>query len=205
MHSKLGMLLLLAVSGVFSSCSLLDHHTMATYHKHVVHAPFDVVIVPGLPHDTNRLNPLLKARMLWAKELYENGTARHIIFSGSAVHTPFIEGMVMKIMADSIGIPTQHTFIEDKAHHSNENVAFGISKAISMGFKKIAIATDPIQSIYIKKYIRDNHVDLAILPFSVKAMPVYYNAVFPKVKADAAFVQNFVPLKQRDIEPKDRD
>lgn len=200
MRSKIGMLLVLIVAGVFSSCSLLDHHTMATYHKHVLHAPFDVVIVPGLPHDTNRLNPLLKARMLWAKELYENGTARHIIFSGSAVHTPFIEGMVMKIMADSIGIPTQHTFIEDKALHSHENIAYGVKKALGMGFKNIAIATDPIQSFMARRYIRLYHSQVSLLPFSVTAMPVYYRAEFPKVDACDAYVENFVPLKERQTE-----
>lgn len=183
-----------------SSCGLLDHHAMAVYHKQVSKAPFDVVIVPGLPYDTGKLNPLLKARMLWAKELYDQGITKHIIFSGSAVHNPYIEAMVMKIMADSMGIPTQHTFIEDEALHSNENIAFGVKKATTMGFTNIAVATDPIQALVVKKYMRINHTFVSILPFSVKAMPVYYKAPFPSVNATTAFVKDFVPLKERSTE-----
>jgi hypothetical protein len=181
----------------FTSCGIIDHSAMHTYHRYIIKAPFDVVIVPGLPFDTARLNPMLKARMLWAKELYDSGIARHIIFSGSAVHSPYVEAMVMKIMADSMAIPSRHTFVEDEALHSNENVAYGVKKALAMGFKNIAVATDPIQALVVKKYIRDNHSSVSILPFSLKAMPLYYQSAFPKVNPEEAFVEDFVPLKQR--------
>lgn len=190
----------LLIGSLLTSCGILNHHTQNTYHKHVTKAPFDVVIVPGLPYDTANLNPLLKARMLWAKELYENGIARHIIFSGSAVHSPYVEALVMKIMADSMGIPTQHTFIEDKALHSHENIAYGVKKALGMGFKNIAIATDPIQSFMARKYIRLYHSHVSLLPFSVSAMAGYYKAQFPKVDACDAYVEDFVPLRERQAE-----
>lgn len=181
-----------------TSCGLLNNHSRAVYHQSISNAPFDVVIVPGLPYDTGNINPLFKARMLWAKELYETGVARHIIFSGSAVHSPYVEGMVMKIMADSMGIPTRHTFIEDKALHSTENVAYGVALAHSMCFKNIAVATDPIQMMVLKKYTRDNHARVSLLPFSMKSMAAYYKASFPQVNAEDAFVENFIPLKQRE-------
>lgn len=195
----LNLCLAILVAGL-NSCGLLDHHAMTVYHQQVSKAPFDAVIVPGLPYDTGNLNPLLKARMLWAKELYDKGITKHIIFSGSAVHSPYIEAMIMKMMADSMGIPTQHTFIEDEAMHSNQNVAFGVKKAASMGFTNIAVATDPIQALVVKKYMRINHTFVSILPFSLKAMPVYYSTPIPNVDANKAFVKNFVPLKQRTLE-----
>ena len=86
-----------------SSCSILKQNAVATYNKSIKNAPFDVVIVPGLPYDTASINPLLKARMLWAKELYDKGITRHIIFSGSAVQSPYVEAVIMKIMAEAMG------------------------------------------------------------------------------------------------------
>lgn len=97
-----------------------------------------------------------------------------------------------------MGIPTRHTFIENKALHSTENVAYGIQLAHSMGFKNIAIATDPIQAIFLKKYTNDNHGHVSILPFNFNALPFYYKAPFPDVNPETAFVENFVPLKDRE-------
>lgn len=71
-----------------SSSSILKYNAFATYNKSIKNAPFDVVIVPGLPYDIAQTNPLLKARMLWVKELYDKGITLHIIFSGSAVQSP---------------------------------------------------------------------------------------------------------------------
>ncbi len=185
-------------AAIFSSCSILNHHSVATYNKGISNAPFDVVIVPGLPYDSSKINPVFKARLLWAKELYENGIAKHIIFSGSAVHNPYIESAIMKMMADSMGIPTQHTFIEEKALHSNENVFYGVQLANKMGFEKIAVATDPIQSLVIKKYTKENFEHVSILPFSIKTMPVYYKTTLPKVNEENAYVCDFIPLKERE-------
>lgn len=202
MKRRFSFYLIIAVAVIgSSSCSILKQNAVATYNKSIENAPFDVVIVPGLPHDTAGINPLLRARMLWVKELYDKGITRHIIFSGSAVQSPYVEAVIMKIMADTLGIPTHHTFIEDKALHSTENVAFGIQLAHSMGFKNIAIATDPIQAIFVKKYTSDNYGHVCLLPFNFNSMRHYYKAPFPTVNAENAFVENFVPLRHRDFEP----
>ena len=190
---------LLVVVSIFSSCSILHHHTVATYNKGLIDAPYEVVIVPGLPYDTARLNPMLKARILWAKDLYDSGIAQHIIFSGSAVHSPYVEGLVMKMMADSMGIPDRHTFIEDEAHSGHQNVDYGVKLAHKMGFKKIAVATDPIQTIWLKKHMDKNHEQVALIPFSMKAMPAYYNKSIPAINHSDAFVEDFVPLKKREV------
>ena len=183
---------------ILSSCSILNHYSVSTYNTSLANAPFDVVIVPGLPYDSSKINPLFKARLLWAKELYENGITKHIIFSGSAVHSPYIESLIMKMMADSMGIPTHQTFVEDKALHSNENVSYGVALADKMGFQKIAIATDPIQSLVIKKYTKDKHKNVSILPFSIKSMPLYYKGTLPKVNEENAYVCDFIPLRERE-------
>src|SRR4051812_23617994 len=67
--------------------------------------PFDVIIVPGVPYENKSLEIILKERMLWAKYLYDKGIAKNIIFSGGSVYTPYVEGVIMRIYADSLGIP----------------------------------------------------------------------------------------------------
>lgn len=184
----------------FNSCGLLHHHTAVVYNKAIEKAPYDVIIVPGLPYDTTPINPILKGRILWAKELYESGIASNIIFSGSAVHKPYVEGMIMKMMADSLGIPTQHTFIEDKAHHGYENVDLGVALAHRLRFKKIAVATDPIQSIWLTKHLRKNHENVSLIPFSMKNIPQYHKTNMPAINHQEALVKNFIPLNARKVE-----
>lgn len=182
---------------ILSSCGIINHYAINTFDKNIRKAPYDVVIVPGIPYDSAKLNPIFKGRMLWAKSLYDNGIAKHIIFSGSAVHTPYVEGYIMKMMADSMGIPSHKTFIEDKALHSTENVEYGIKLALKMGFNNIAIATDPLQTIFLKKYTRINHEHVALLPFRFDAMRNYYKMNLPNVDHSEAFVEDFIPRDKR--------
>lgn len=145
MDNRITFFLLIGLLAISTgSCSILKQSIVETYNKSIKNAPFDVVIVPDLTYDTPQANPLLKARMLWVKKLYDKGITRHIIFSGSVVQSPYVEAVIMKLMAEAMGIPPHHTFIEDKALHSSENVAYGIQLAHHLGFKNIAIATDPI-------------------------------------------------------------
>jgi len=190
--------ILISVSFLFSSCGLINRHAVANYKQGMARAPYDVIIVPGIPFDSANINILLKSRVLWAKALFEKRMTRNIIFSGSAVHSPYIEGMVMKIYADSLGIPASNTFIESRALHSNENVDYGISLARELGFSKIAVATDPFQSFFLSRYSREKNMDIAMLPFSVDSMPVYNKSNLPRINASAAFIKNFVPLSERE-------
>ncbi len=61
--------------------------------------PYDAVIVPGYPHDSGKVNIVLEHRIKWAYYLYSNGYVKNIIFSGSAVYTPYIEAEVMRLFA----------------------------------------------------------------------------------------------------------
>ncbi|NOS57222.1 MAG: DUF218 domain-containing protein, partial [Cyclobacteriaceae bacterium] len=101
-------------------CSL-DRYTTKAFKKAQQERPYDVVIVPGVPYDSVEIGTVFKARILWAKFLYDSGYTKNIIFSGSAVYSPYFEGSVMKTIADSLGIPSSHTFSEIKAEHSTEN------------------------------------------------------------------------------------
>lgn len=166
--------------------------------KHYIkEAPYDVIIVPGYPFASDSKDSVLvNARMNWAKTLYDRKVARNLIFSGAAVHTPYVEGAVMKILADSMGIPAEHTFIEDCALHSNENAKYGKQLAKKLGFKKIAVATDPYQFAYMRYLMFISAPGVPIITFPMDSMK-YYIDPLPQIDAREAMVKNFIPLEQR--------
>ena len=53
--------------------------------------PYDVIIVPGIPYEKSETSMVMKMRIQWAKHLYDSGFTHNIIFSGSAVYSPFVE------------------------------------------------------------------------------------------------------------------
>jgi vancomycin permeability regulator SanA len=197
--AKIGLVALaLLATIVWCARFLLNKSAINSYNTSISKAPYDVIIVPGLPYDSANVNTLFKSRMLWAKSLYENGITKNIIFSGSAVHTPYVEALVMKTFADSLGIPSANIYSEENALHSTENVDYGIVLAQKLGFSKIAVATDPFQYFYLNRYVISNNIKVGMLPFSLDSMPFYSKAALPKINAQSAFVANFIPLKNRD-------
>lgn len=191
-----GFIAVLMVSVVFGSCSFRDI-TSDTYNRYAEEGPYDVIIVPGIPYDSGHPSMLFKARMFWAKQLYDRGLARNIIFSGAAVHTPYIESKVMKLYANAMGIPSANTFIEIRATHSNENVFYGYKMARQLGFKKIALATDPFQSFCYGLFSKVYAADLGRLPASIDSLAAYSDR-FADIKIDpsSAYIMNFVPVEK---------
>ncbi len=158
--------------------------------------PYDVIIVPGVPYQDVSLKTVLKARLLWAKCLFDRGIAKNIIFSGSAVYTPYIEGKVMKIYADSMGIPAEHTFAEEEAEHSTENIFYSVQMARSLGFKRIALATDHYQAYLLKGYIKKKFPDVEIITLSYKHINMKNQ--LPEIDAESAYAGLFVSLVERE-------
>ena len=170
-------------------------HIKATYSDNIQLAPFDALIIPGIPYDSAEQNDMLKARMYWAKKLFDEGVTAHLIFSGDAVHTPYIEGCCMKMIADKMGIPADKTFAETRALHGTENIDYSLVLAKEKGWKKVAVATDAFQTFYLKEYKKKNAV--VYLPFPVDCMKVFRQPL-PEIDAADALVNNFVPLKERE-------
>lgn len=190
------LILVAVVVLIFSSCSL-GFVTSSTYNRYVNQGPYDVIIVPGIPYDTGRPSDLFRARMYWAKQLYDKGIAKNIIFSGAAVHTPYIESKVMKLYADAMGIPPAHTFVEVRATHSNENVFYGYRMARQMGFKKIALATDPYQSFMYGMFSKVYATDLGRLPASMDSIKAYaIRCAEIKIDPSQAFIKDFKPVER---------
>jgi uncharacterized SAM-binding protein YcdF (DUF218 family) len=158
--------------------------------------PYDVVIVPGIPYEKSETSMVMKMRIQWAKHLYDSGFTRNIIFSGSAVYSPFVEGIAMKVIADSLGIPVQHTFSETRAEHSTENVYYSWKMAKEMGFTKIALATDPFQAAMLKRFIKKYCPGVTSIPVYIEKLDM--NKPLPAIDTTSCYVTNFVSLKERE-------
>ncbi len=172
-------------------------HIRYLYTQNAMSAPYDAVIIPGLPYDTPVPNNLFKARMLWSKNLFDKGIVENIIYSGSAVHTPYTEAEIMKAISALMGIPAQHTFAETRALHTTENVDYGLLLADSLGFKKVAVATDPFQTFFLERHVKKNHLPVALLPFDLDSFKAYERLSLPFYDARKVQIPNFVPLKER--------
>jgi uncharacterized SAM-binding protein YcdF (DUF218 family) len=177
-----------------ASCSL-KKLVLKKNEKSFAKAPFDVIIVPGYPFDAPSHKELFSIRVHWAKALYDRGIAKNIIFSGAAVHTPYIEGKIMKIFADSLGIPANNVFEETEALHSNQNITKGKKLAKKLGFKKIAVATDPFQFAYMTLLVRIYAPGMSLLTFPPDSIPYYYQAL-PEIDKRSAYVENWVDKTQ---------
>jgi hypothetical protein len=112
----------------------------------------------------------MKARVHWAVHLYKLGITKNIIFSGSSVYTPYVEGSIMRSYALVLGVPETNVFAETKAEHSTENLYYSYYMAKRLGFEKIALATDPFQSNMLRSYPKKMKVKMDFIPFIVDTL-----------------------------------
>lgn len=160
-------------------------------------APYDVIIVPGIPFNDGEWGWLMKMRVYWAKYLYDEGIAHNIIFSGSAVHSPYVEADIMALYALQLGIPAANIFTENQALHSTENVDYSCIIAGNHCFARLAVATDPFQSMLLKSYLASKNLPIAVLP-AVKGITDAMDTALVVIEPKTAFMEGHIPLKDRD-------
>ncbi len=161
-------------------------------------APFDAIIVPGIPYDGHAWDSVMKARVIWAWVLYKNGYAKNVIFSGAAVYTPYKEAYIMGLFGEKIGIPKEHIFYDTLAQHSTENVYYSYLKAKELGFKSIALATDPFQSWLLRSYTRKRFgTKIYHLPFVTDTLKVYNSLSLRISSAKIKEAESWNSIKQR--------
>ena len=158
---------------------------------------YDVIIVPGVPFNDPNMSKILIGRIYWSYYLYSKGITKNIIYSGSAVYTPYIEAKIMSLYAIGFGIPEDRIFIETNAEHSVENVYYSFKIAEKMGFKKIELATDPVQSRFMKRSSKRMKVDIDFIPFSFEFLDSV-NIPDIQIMAEEAFVKDFVSIEERE-------
>lgn len=159
--------------------------------------PFDVVVVPGVPFDT-AWSDVMRARVLWSYYLYKNGYTKNVIYSGSAVYTPFIEARIMALYAIELGIPKEHVFTEEKAEHSTENIYYSYYLAKDLGFNRIALTTDPFQSAMLKSFVKHKKLDIQVVPANFDTVKTIYSNVSISINPTWAKVEQFTALPERE-------
>jgi hypothetical protein len=116
------------------------------------------------------------------------------------VYSPYYEAVIMALYAEGIGIPRKHIFTETEAEHSTENIYYSLKKANQLGFKKIALASDPFQTRLLRSYIRKKlKADIDLIPFvydTLKAMEP--SMITPVINHQQAFKEDFISIKNRE-------
>jgi hypothetical protein len=197
MHKKLIFLLLVTL--FLSNCSLFAPGPKKLNRRALKkHAQYDVVIVPGIPfHEPTWDGPLM-LRMIWAVHLYKRGYTKNIMMSGSAVYTPYYEAEIMKQYAVAMGVPAEHVFVEKKAEHSTENVWYGWLLAKKLGFKTIAVASDPFQSKLLYRFVKKRTKGVEMFPALFDSTRTYSHEAPPIEYKHLKLDSTFVPLPVRE-------
>lgn len=181
----------LLITLLLSSCALFRPSPDKLYQRAIKNVPYDVIIVPGVPYDGKEWSPVMRNRVVWGCYLVKKGIAKHVIFSGGAVYTPYIEAKVMALYAEKIGIQKDKIFIETQAQHSTENVFNSYCLARNKGFTKIAIATDQFQSALLMGFTKRKFLlPITHIPILADTLSQIKNENF-QINADSAKVENF--------------
>jgi hypothetical protein len=180
------------------SCSFSARHTQKLLNK-AVNESYDIIVVPGVPLRNGKWDRTMKARVYWSKYLFDKGIAKNIMYSGSSVYTPYYEGEVMALYAVAIGIPREHIFTETKAEHSTENMYYGYYKSKKLGFKNIALATDPFQAKQLNSYAKLRlSKKIGIIPIvfdTLRAMEPGMSD--PMIDYQQAYNKDFISISKR--------
>ena len=191
----------LAVSAitVFSSCQFSKKASQNLFEQAST-KKFDMVVVPGVQFENDNWSRIMKGRIYWAKYLFDRGIAKNIMFSGSAVYSPYYEAKIMALYAEAIGIPARNVFTETRAEHSTENIYYSYQKSKQLGFKTMALASDPFQTKMLRRFIR-RRVDknIVLIPFVIDTMKVIEASMTdPKIPFETAYMPEFTSLKKRE-------
>lgn len=173
-----------------SSCFFLGPSPKKRLQKIAEVKPVDVVIVPGLPLYQGQWDTLLKTRMLWSEFLIKKGYARHVLYSGNAVYTPWMEGPSMALIAQHLGIDSAQILVDTIAEHSTENLHYSYLMAKAKGFQHIAVATDPFQCAMLHKFAKKNFEE------EIYFLPVIYDSIKARTGVDVRIDTTLTKKKQ---------
>ena len=163
--------------------------------------PFDAIIVPGVPYDSG-WSQVMKMRVLWSVDLYKKGIAEKIIYSGSAVYSPYVEAEIMGLYAQKLGVDPDDIIIEDRAEHSTENLWYGYHLAQKHGMENIALATDPFQNAMLKSFANRKDIPMDFVPVIIDQLKPIFEKTTVTIDPTSAYVNDFVALPDRESRTK---
>ncbi|ULQ53444.1 YdcF family protein [Flavihumibacter fluvii] len=191
--------LFIMIIAVNLSCSYSSKATKKLLSEAENAAPYDLVIIPGVPLENGSWSTTMKARITWSLYLFKRGITRNVMYSGAAVSTPFKEGDVMGMYARALGIPAEHVFTETLAEHSTENIYYSYKKAGKLGFSRIALASDPFQTKMLRRFTRKKlSPDIGMLPIVLDTLKKLQPTITdPVLSFDTIRIDPFQPLSKR--------
>jgi len=182
---------------ILTSCSFSKNKTQQYFEEAQKKAPYDVIIVPGVPHNGISWSSIMNIRVSWANYLFKQGITKNIIFSGGAVYTKFSEAKVMAEYGKALGIPKENIFTDTNAEHSTENVYYSFLIAKKNGFKKIGLATDPFQAKSLRGMIHKLDLPIDLIPIVFDTLSKIERKE-PNISFDVAIEDSFVSIKERE-------
>jgi uncharacterized SAM-binding protein YcdF (DUF218 family) len=198
MFTRKNLILLLASVLFLTNCGLTYPGSTKVYTKALKkHSSYDAIIVPGVPFYGPSWDRVMLMRVIWAVHLYKRGYAKHIIMSGSAVYSPYVEAQIMKLYAIALGVPEKDILTEEKAEHSTENIWYGYKLARENGFQTVALASDFFQTKLLYRFAKKRTPGLEFLPTLVDTLPTISHEE-PVIDYKALEIKNFVPLPERE-------
>jgi uncharacterized SAM-binding protein YcdF (DUF218 family) len=160
------------------------------------HAQYDVIIVPGYPFEAPAWDRILQARILWAVHLYKIGATKNIMMSGAANYSPYVEAEIMALYAESLGVPKEHIILETKAEHSTENLWYGYQLAKELGYKNVALASDPFQTKLLMSYGHRRTPEVNFLPVIFDTLKTFPSDT-PSIDYQKIRVDTFVHISKK--------
>ncbi|QRN41082.1 MAG: YdcF family protein [Neisseriaceae bacterium] len=129
----------------------------------------DAIIVLGAAAWGERPSPVFRNRIEYAIELYQNGLANNIIFTGGTPNKNYTsEGEVATKWAIDKNIPKIHIFTDKTSRNTYENLLHAKRIADKNNFKTFIIVSDPYHLTRAKiiSLLLGMHVQVAATPYS---------------------------------------
>lgn len=191
---KIAILAVLAI--LVSSC--INRSAKRSFERYEVYGPYDAIIVPGVPFENGEWSEVMKMRVHWAVHLYQQGMAKNIIFSGSAVYSPYVEARIMALYAEQLGVDKANIYTEERAEHSSENLYYSYRIAKDNNLEKVALATDPFQGSYLRGFANKIKLhDIGFLPIVFDTLGTL-DLTTPEIDPSTAHVADFEPITERE-------
>lgn len=133
--------------------------------QHERAVPSDVVVVLGarvLPD--GQPSPALRARIEKAVDLYHQGVAPRLLFSGGVGLYPPAEARVMRDLAVRLGVPPEACLTEEQSHSTEQNARFSADVLRSLGARRVVVVSDPYHLLRARQYFRLQGFEVATSP-----------------------------------------
>lgn len=165
MKTRTGHVLLLTILLAVALFFLVTLASVLRYSRADTRAPADVILVLGAAvWPGERPSPILLSRIQAGVELYHQGYADTLIFSGGLGGNPPSEAEVMRRVAVQMGVPDAAIVLEDRSHSTQENIRNTARIMAENGWSSALVVSDPYHLYRACRMARDAGIDAQPVP-----------------------------------------